>query len=146
MCFKTIHLPMGVASQLPWVPEVFLACGGNFRCRPKSNTASAVGRRREKNVGHFQDLTETGNRARKVYGTQGTSQPFVQNNAWHPTTKICIMYGYLFTHLLRWSWILKNENKRKKFSTTFRCRHDIIIKWQDKTKNWLDIYAFKETK
>ena len=39
---------------LPWVPEVFLACGGNFRCWPKADT-----------------LTETGNRARKVSGTQG---------------------------------------------------------------------------
>ena len=39
---------------LPWVPEVFLACGGNFR------------------AGHYKDLTETGNRARKVSGTQGT--------------------------------------------------------------------------
>ena len=41
---------------LPWVPEVFLACGGNFRCWPKANTSSAK---------------ETGNRARKVSGTQG---------------------------------------------------------------------------
>ena len=42
--------------RIPWVPEVFLACGGNFRCRSK---------------GHYKDLTETGNRARKVSGTQG---------------------------------------------------------------------------
>ena len=27
---------------VPWVPEVFLARGGNFRCRPKADTASAV--------------------------------------------------------------------------------------------------------
>ena len=27
-----------------WVPEVFLACGGNFRCGPKANTSSALGR------------------------------------------------------------------------------------------------------
>ena len=37
---------------LPWVPEVFLACDGNFRCWP--------------------NMTETGNRARKDSGTQGT--------------------------------------------------------------------------
>ena len=43
--------------RIPWVPEVFLACGGNFRCRSK---------------GHYKDLTETGKRARKVSGTQGT--------------------------------------------------------------------------
>ena len=50
-----------VAFALPWVPEVFLACGGNFRCWPKAFR-----------VGHYKDLTETGNRARKVSGTQGT--------------------------------------------------------------------------
>ena len=27
---------------VPWVPEVFLACGGNFRCWPKADTSSAV--------------------------------------------------------------------------------------------------------
>ena len=37
-----------------WVPEVFLACGGNLRCWPKADT-------------------ETENRARKVSGTQGNS-------------------------------------------------------------------------
>ena len=44
----------------------FLACGGNFRYRPKVDTSSALGR------SHCKDLTETGNRARKlchpVYG------------------------------------------------------------------------------
>ena len=45
------------------VPEVFLACGGNFRCRPKADTSSALGR----------EIKETGNRARKVSGTQGTN-------------------------------------------------------------------------
>ena len=37
-------------SVLPWVPEVFLACGGNFRCGPKADTSSAVGRRHERRV------------------------------------------------------------------------------------------------
>ena len=50
---------------LPWVPEVFLACGGKFRCWPKADTFSAF------RAGHYKDLTETGNRARKVSGTQG---------------------------------------------------------------------------
>ena len=65
-----------VTTRLPWVPEVFLACGGNFRCWPKADTSSAVGRSREKNfrAGHYKDLTETGNRARKVSGTQGTTR------------------------------------------------------------------------
>ena len=26
---------------LPWVPEVFFACGGNLRCWPKADTSSA---------------------------------------------------------------------------------------------------------
>ena len=39
-------------STVPWVPEVFLACGGNFRCWPKADTSSAVGRSREKNLWH----------------------------------------------------------------------------------------------
>ena len=36
----------GVATfhNLPWVPEVFLACGGNFQCWLKADTSSAVGR------------------------------------------------------------------------------------------------------
>ena len=52
---------------LPWVPEVFLACGGNFPCWPKAEATSGEAAR-----GHYKDLTETGNRARKVSGTQGT--------------------------------------------------------------------------
>ena len=31
----------GDFTYLPWVPEVFLLCGGNFRCRPKADTSSA---------------------------------------------------------------------------------------------------------
>ena len=45
--------------------EVFLAFGGNFRC---CDTSSAPSFR----AGHYKDLTETGNRARKVSDTQGT--------------------------------------------------------------------------
>ena len=63
---------------IPWVPEIFLACGGNFWCWPKADTSSAVGRSHEQAkprageaAGHYKDLTETGNRARKVSGTQG---------------------------------------------------------------------------
>ena len=43
--------------ELPWVPEVFLACGGNFRRWPKADTSSAISRShkrrsREKNLWH----------------------------------------------------------------------------------------------
>ena len=70
-------------SGLPWVPEVFLACDGNFRClaegrhifgrRPKPRAAKRGEARRS--AGHYKDLTETGNRARNVSGTQGISGP-----------------------------------------------------------------------
>ena len=69
---------------LPWVTEVFLACGGNFWCWPKAETSSAVGRihgrrsREKKRAGHYIDLTETGICARKGSGTQGT---FAQQNS-----------------------------------------------------------------
>ena len=33
---------------IPWVPEVFLACSGNFRCWPEADTSSAVGRSHDK--------------------------------------------------------------------------------------------------
>ena len=68
--------------RVPWVPEVFLACGGKFRCWPKADTSSAVGRSREKNAGHYKDLTETGNRARKVSGTQGRDLSLGLEQGW----------------------------------------------------------------
>ena len=53
-----LHLHLYTGYYLPWVPEVFLACGGNFPCWPKAEATSG--------------LTETRNRARKVSGTQGS--------------------------------------------------------------------------
>ena len=50
---------LGDLAWLPWVPEVFSTGGGN--------TFSAEGRTHER----CKDMTETGNRARKVSGTQG---------------------------------------------------------------------------
>ena len=76
------HCFIVTSSAVPWVPEVFLACGVNFRCWPKADTSSAVGR---SHAGHYKDLTETGNRARKVSGTQGTSA-VVQNRMWGVST------------------------------------------------------------
>ena len=61
-CFRTLFFI------LPWVPEVFLACSGNFRCWPKADASRPKMCRPS---GHYTDLTETGNRARKVSGTQG---------------------------------------------------------------------------
>ena len=69
---------MWVSLTLPWVPEVFLAYGGNFLLA-EGDTSSPVGRshggeaaRNIFRAGHYKDLTETGNRARKVAGIQGT--------------------------------------------------------------------------
>ena len=52
-----------------------------FGRRPNSRAAKP----REKRVGHYKDLTETGNRARKVSGTQGKCLHFERK-------KITIIY------------------------------------------------------
>ena len=44
---QEISFPSTADYGLPWVPEAFLAYGGNFRCWPKANTSSAVGRSHE---------------------------------------------------------------------------------------------------
>ena len=66
------HIHVLTCWTLPWVPEFFLVCDGNFRCWPKADTSSAVGRSHEFRAGHYKDLTETGNCAGKVSGTQGS--------------------------------------------------------------------------
>ena len=71
----TLKVRLVAPKIIPWVPEVFLAYGGNFRCWPKADTSSAVGRSHERRS-HYKDLTETGNRTRKVSGTQGTKVTF----------------------------------------------------------------------
>ena len=63
-CSTFLRKTGSTTTAIPWVAEVFLACGENFRCWPKADTSSAVGR------------TETGNRARKVSGTQGTTAKY----------------------------------------------------------------------
>ena len=54
----------------PGYQRFFSRAAGIFRVWPKADTSSAVGRSR---AGHYKDLTETGNRARNVSGTQGTA-------------------------------------------------------------------------
>ena len=79
------------APVVPWVPEVFLACGGNFRCWPKAEATK--------------DLTETGNRARKVSGTQGT-----------PVAKFALIVGVSETGLaaIEFKWRLKIRRAKHK--------------------------------
>ena len=62
-----------ISVTLPWAPEVFLACGGRLTClQPQAEATSGEAARKTFHAGHYKDLTETGNRARKVSGTQGT--------------------------------------------------------------------------
>ena len=92
---------------IPWAPEVFLVCGGNFRCWPKTDTSSAPSSR----AGHYKDLTETENRARKVSGTQGSWCPaakrkrkgfvnIVNTNTFLfiPVKKLSESYAYMDSH------------------------------------------------
>ena len=41
-------IPFQSYREVPWVPEVFFACSGNFRCWLKADTSSAVGRIHER--------------------------------------------------------------------------------------------------
>ena len=52
MCSDATRLPFSQQKVvlIPWVPDVFLASGGDFRCWPKADTSSAVGRNREKKL------------------------------------------------------------------------------------------------
>ena len=60
--------------RVPWVPEVFLTCG------------------------HYKDLTEIGNRARKVSGTQGTNRATkhikggISYIPWCFTVNFCLLF------------------------------------------------------
>ena len=68
--FSSSHQKM-LSFWYPGYPEVFLACGGNLPCRPKAEATSG-GTTRKKTLfarGTMnEDMTETGNRARKVSG------------------------------------------------------------------------------
>ena len=79
---------LSVTHFLPWVPEVFLACGWNFRCWPK---------------GHYKDLTETGNRARKVSGTQGTHFLKVLINNYIRGPGMSVLFSIFFFQDRSWS-------------------------------------------
>ena len=64
ICRNATKFALMTSSLLPWVPEIFLACGGNFRCWPKADTSSAVGR------SHEQAKPRAGEAARKTSGTE----------------------------------------------------------------------------
>ena len=53
-------------------------------------------------AGHYKDLTETGNRARKVSGTQGSSQSVVKNiglKNWKTASNACLRHEFLALEL-----------------------------------------------
>ena len=91
---------------VPWVPEVFLACGGNFRCWPKAEATSGEAARKTFRfsvrkafrAGHYEDLTETGNRARKVSGTQGICSAELDILSSGSLFHLVKLYSFLFTH------------------------------------------------
>ena len=56
--------------RLARVPELFLAWSGNFSVLAEGRHIFGH-RPKPRAAGHYKDLTETGNRARKVSGTQG---------------------------------------------------------------------------
>ena len=65
-------------------PEVFLACGGNLPCPPKAEATSGGATRKKTLFAHGtmnEDMTETGNRARKVSGKQRIILVLVKSRA-----------------------------------------------------------------
>ena len=78
------------------VPEVFLARGGNFRCWPKADTSSAVGRSHEPD----------GNRSKKSLwhlGGQGFESRTSLNFFWlsFATAKDCVKNAMIFFHIIQ---------------------------------------------
>ena len=78
------------------VPEVFLARGGNFRCWPKADTSSAVGRSHEPD----------GNRSKKSLwhlGGQGFESRTSLNFFWlsFATAKDCVKNAMIFFHIVQ---------------------------------------------
>ena len=68
--FSSSHQKM-LSFWYPGYPEVFLACGGNLPCRPKAEATSGGATRKKTLFARGtmnEDMTETGNRARKVSG------------------------------------------------------------------------------
>ena len=81
---------------VPWVPKVFLARGGNFRCWPKPDTSSAVARSHEPD----------GNRAKKTLwhpGGQGFESRTSLNFFWlsFATAKNCVKNVMIFFHVIQ---------------------------------------------
>ena len=111
---------MEIRRFLPWVPEVFLVCGGtfvrrdlsaegrhSFGCRPKPRAVKPREKLFAFRAGHYKDLTETGNRARKVSGTQGRRFPEKEANLCQISNKILNLRGWkkFVLQILRLQWV-----------------------------------------
>ena len=109
----------------PWsYPEVFLACGRNFWCGSKADTSSAIGGSHEQpSTGHYKDLTETRNCARKVSGTQGILSKLhalawcsmYVNDVCYPAPLLFILHRKLYVvpqKVIRYSLIIILHKKR----------------------------------
>ena len=66
-------------SRVRWEFSVLAEGGHIFGRRPKPRAAKP---REKLRAGHYKDLTETGNRARKVSGTQGRLLTLMKSFAW----------------------------------------------------------------
>ena len=99
-----LYLHLYTGYYLPWVPEVFLACGGNFRCWPKAGAKSG--------------LTETGNRARKVSGTQGSYYSVKEHlfvcSSFSVSIIACVADGFLFVVRKVRDWAARKQNRGQK--------------------------------
>ena len=112
---------------IPWIPEVFLACGGNFRCWPKADTSSAVGRSGERR--RLWQKPETGNRARKVSGTQGNGNNAIPEEKYHCIISYCFIWEDKLKKLgLRASSSVPNTSKQPALCfylfSVFATRHE----------------------
>ena len=77
----TFPFLLGLSLLYPGYQRFFSRVVGIFGVGRRPTHLRAVGRSREKNAGHYKDLTEIGNRARKVSGTQGIFAPKSHRNA-----------------------------------------------------------------
>ena len=120
---RVVETSVTVNNNIPWVPEVFLVYCGNFRCWPKADTSSpraAKSREKTYRAGHYKDLTETGNCARKVSGTQGNNNSPIQD------------------------YVHQDDQTQSTFD--MYCYSWSLIIWNDALYSWSNICSFRVTR
>ena len=108
--FTLQQIPIWVANTLPWAPEVFLACGGNFRCWPKADTSSVQ-------IPICPSLTKTYFSLRKTYFRQNIDYKQYSPKLYFPFVYlICLLHmlsltflffiiHFYFSMQFLWAWI-----------------------------------------